>query len=1260
MPTPSHAPRALRLPAPHDLADAPTWADAAARLAATWPAGEAPPTAGQLAAVAAIQLALDAAVADQGVAGADARDLVDHVVIRRVAWLRQLGDPPRPAPKVREAAARDPLHGRLAEALDRPLRDAADPSVALGRLLSEWGWLPGPVRRAARHALDLLAEERRPRGAGPGPVQASDPVAWAGDPGYRDDRPWMTRLVHAALLARVWLRQLEAWYGVPVARLDQIPDAALRDLARDGATALWLVGIWERSPASARIKQLRGQPDAAASAYALVEHAVAADLGGDEALDHLARRARAAGLRLCADVVPNHTGLDSRWMVEHPDWFVQTDAPPFPGYTFDGPDLSGDPRIQVFLEDGYWRGDDAAVVFKRVDAATGEVRYIYHGNDGTSMPWNDTAQLDITLPEVRRAMIEVAVGLARRFDVLRFDAAMALARRHVRRLWYPDPGEGGAIPSRAGRGLSEAEWARRMPAEFWSELSEALSRRAPDTLLLAEAFWMMEADFVRRFGIHRVYWSAFRDWIRDGDHRAHKAWLARILAREPRHLGHLCLYLSNPDEAPAAEVFGTGDRALAAAALQAVLPGLPLLAHGQVGGLRERYGMEFTAPRRDEAPDPALVARHRARIAPLLRRRALFGGAGGFRLFEVRGDHGDLDPVYAVVNRDGDRRALVVINCSPLPQRGRVTRALPTRGADGATRDTLPEALGLAGAPFIALDDLDGRTVVRRASDLAARGLEVDLGPWEVRAFLDPRAHAGVDVAPVQARAPQGHGAEAPPGRRAGVLLHPTSLWGREPTGTLGDAARFVDWLAAAGLRTWQVLPLGRPGPGGSPYSSPTSRLGDPALIDLDALVREGWLHAGEVELPPAPAADRVGQGAFRRAKAALLERAADRFLGSGDPAFDAWREARPWLVDDLLFAVLSRAHGGRPWWTWPDPERFGGPASRRALVDRHRPAVDRAAVLAWWFDRQWDRVRANAEAVGVELVGDLPMYVAHDSAEVWTRPHLFDLDPTGRPRRVAGVPPDAFAEAGQRWGNPLYRWERHAADGYRWWIHRFRRARAWTPVLRIDHFRGFAAYYAIPADAPDARGGTWEPGPGRALFDAVRDALGPAPAIAEDLGTIDAAVDDLRRATGMWCTRVLQFGVGAGADSPHNPARIAPDTAVYTGTHDNDTTIGWFRSLDDDRRGRVAMALGARGEREVVDRMIALALSLPAARAIVPMQDWLRLGPGARMNRPGTADGNWAWRMTAPPSEALAARARSAVAAAGRLEAATGPALSS
>ncbi len=656
----------------------------------------------------------------------------------------------------------------LFEALLAPATAAP---TSLGDQLTEVLALEHPISTASRRhlqlGLDILREEERPVFVGPGgdptpppPPEAHDFSDLASEAArFSDDHAWMAELVLVAKNALVWLDQLSRTYDQPIRRLDEIPDDALARLARRGFTGLWLIGIWQRSEASARIKQRSGQPAAGASAYAIHDYVVAEALGGDDAADVLAARARRHGLRLACDMVPNHMGLDARWVAEAPEHFVQTDRCPYPNYTFDGPDLSSDPTVGIHLEDHYYDRSDAAVVFRRTERETGEVQYLYHGNDGTATPWNDTAQLDYLRAETREAVVEMILAVARRFPVIRFDAAMTLAKQHIQRLWHPAPGTAGDIPSRAERAVSPAEFEALVSDEFWREVVDRVAEEVPETLLLAEAFWLMEGYFVRSLGMHRVYNSAFMHMVRDEDNTKFRQTLANTLAFDPGILQRFVNFTTNPDEATAAEQFGKGDKYFAAATLMLTLPGLPLFGHGQVEGLSEKYGMEYQRARLDEQPDPGFIAHHERTLVPVMTRRRLFAGVEHFHLLDFENEAGEvIDDVYAIVNRDENQRALVLVHNRDTDVTGRVRQTVPKRPASArsSTEETehtepaspasaplrigLVDALGLEVADdlFYRLHDphrdLD---YLRASTEFGSSGFTCHLAPFAVRVLLD-------------------------------------------------------------------------------------------------------------------------------------------------------------------------------------------------------------------------------------------------------------------------------------------------------------------------------------------------------------------------------------------------------------------------------------------------------------------------------------------------------------------------------------------
>jgi hypothetical protein len=630
----------------------------------------------------------------------------------------------------------------LVGALLEPVRRAPTSLAEQLRLAGEnWGaFLPDAGAGLLRGA-DLVDEEtpRLPPGPQPDerPIEEPSFAGLGEERRFTPDRAWMPELVLVAKNARVWLHQLSRRHGLEVRRLDQIPDRELAELARRGFGALWLIGIWERSTASARIKRLAGNPEALGSAYSILRYRIADELGGDEALEALGARAAQHGLRLAADMVPNHFALDSDWVIEHPERFVGTEECPYPGYSFEGPELSPHPGISLRIEDGYWDRSDAAVVFRRRDLATGRTRYLYHGNDGTGTPWNDTAQLDFLRPDVREAVTEQILEVARRFPVVRFDAAMTLARRHFQRLWYPPPGGGGAIPSRAERGLNPAEFSAAMPEEFWRSLVDRAAERCPETLLLAEAFWLMEGYFVRTLGMHRVYNSAFMNLLRNGETRRFRELLAETLAFDPAVLERYVNFMSNPDERTAEEQFGTGDRYFGVCTILSTLPGLPMFAHGQFEGLRERYGMEYARPYVDEEADAAVLERHRRQIVPLLSDRRLFAAGDRFQLFEMHGAGGEVeDEVLAYANGLPGQPVLVAYHHGGGEVGGRLGESLPVRRRAGEPAEAgwIGEALGIAASGVVSFRDrVSGLSYLARAEEIWERGLELRLGPFEAR-----------------------------------------------------------------------------------------------------------------------------------------------------------------------------------------------------------------------------------------------------------------------------------------------------------------------------------------------------------------------------------------------------------------------------------------------------------------------------------------------------------------------------------------------
>jgi glycosidase len=636
----------------------------------------------------------------------------------------------------------------LGESLDRFLLIAGE--ILHEEELAIWMQFNPPAAQA-HAAAQAAAQRRRERGEQQWPSIASHAdVPEFGDQAHEyekfsPDTAWMPNTVLIAKSTYVWLAQLSKQYGRRIARLDEIPDEELATLADRGLNSLWLIGVWERSRASKTIKQLCGNSDAVASAYSLFDYKIAEDLGGDAAYINLRDRCYRHGVRLASDMVPNHMGIDSPWVIEHPEWFISRQDSPYPAYSFNGPDLSHDGRAEIKIEDHYFEQSDAAVVFRRVDRATGETRYIYHGNDGTSFPWNDTAQLDYLNPAVREQVIQTILHVARLFPVIRFDAAMTLAKRHFHRLWFPGPGASGAIPSRAEYGMSQAEFDRNMPHEFWREVVDRVAAEVPGTLLLAEAFWLMEGYFVRTLGMHRVYNSAFMVMLRDEDNAKYRSVIKNTLEFDPDIMKRYVNFMSNPDERTAIDQFGKGDKCFGVAALMATLPGLPMFGHGQIEGFTEKYGMEYQRPRYDERPDHWLVERHEREIAPLLKRRSLFAESSNFLLYDFFQANGSVDEnIFAYSNRNGGERALVVFNNRYGATHGTIdfSAAYADKGAGQLRQQRLREGLGLSGdgAAILAFrDSLTGLEYLRRADDLQERGLSLGLHAYQCHVFLDWR-----------------------------------------------------------------------------------------------------------------------------------------------------------------------------------------------------------------------------------------------------------------------------------------------------------------------------------------------------------------------------------------------------------------------------------------------------------------------------------------------------------------------------------------
>lgn len=626
-------------------------------------------------------------------------------------------------------------------------------AAQLEYIRQRWGVIIGRHLYRLLSSLDFIKEDEKTLfgGAflGPGPARIYE---FRGQEfeleRFSPDLDWMPHLILFAKNAYVWLDQLSKKYRRPISRLSDIPDEELDTLSRWGFTGLWFIGLWERSKASGNIKIMRGNPDAVASAYSLFDYTIAADLGGEEAYQKLRDRAWQRGIRLASDMVPNHMGIDSRWVLEHPEWFISLDYPPFPSYTFNGPNFSPEPRISLQIEDHYFTNTDAAVVFKRTDNWSGQVNYIYHGNDGTSMPWNDTAQLNYLKPEVREAVIQTILSVARKFPVIRFDAAMTLAKKHYQRLWFPEPGTGGAIPSRADYGLTREDFDAAMPIEFWREVVDRVAQEVPDTLLLAEAFWLMEGYFVRTLGMHRVYNSAFMNMLRDEKNAEYRQVMKNTLEFDPEVLKRYVNFMNNPDERTAVDQFGKGDKYFGVCTLMATMPGLPMFGHGQIDGYTEKYGMEYHRAYWDETSDSGLVDRHIHEIFPLIRRRYLFAEVNNFLLYDFFTPEGHVDEnVFAYTNKRGEDRSLVIYHNQFSSTRGwiKTSAAYAVKQPDGGKKlvqRSLADGLGLSMDPdqfVIYQDQITGFEFINPNQLIRDQGLYFELDAYKTQVLLNFR-----------------------------------------------------------------------------------------------------------------------------------------------------------------------------------------------------------------------------------------------------------------------------------------------------------------------------------------------------------------------------------------------------------------------------------------------------------------------------------------------------------------------------------------
>jgi hypothetical protein len=837
------------------------------------------------------------------------------------------------------------------------------------------------------------------------PVFERAPGERAGDPEYERFSPdvdWMPNVVMIAKSTYVWLAQLSRQYGRAIERLDQIPDEELDLLAQRGLNALWLIGIWERSSASQTIKRLCGQPEAVASAYSLGSYHIAWDLGGDYAYGNLRDRAARRGIRLASDMVPNHMGIDSGWVIEHPEWFLSRPDSPYPAYRFDGPDLSNDGRGEIKIEDHYYNQSDAAVVFRRRDNQSGEIRYVYHGNDGTSFPWNDTAQLNYLRADVREQVIQTILHVARQFPIIRFDAAMTLARKHVQRLWFPLPGTGGSIPSRAEASMTQEEFDAAMPHEFWREVVDRVAAEVPGTLLLAEAFWLLEGYFVRTLGMHRVYNSAFMNMLRDEENAKYRMVIKNTIEFDPDILKRYVNFMSNPDERTAIDQFGTGDKYFGVCTVMATLPGLPMFGHGQVEAFTEKYGMEYKRPRYEETPNEGLVERHQREIAPLLKSRALFAESSEFSLFDFHKDDGVVDEnVFAYSNRSGDRRALVVFHNKFGETSGTLHRS--AAGVDKATgalhQRYLHQALGLdadEGLIFGYHDNATGMHHLRRSTELTYQGLRLSLRAYQYHVLQYWRVLRSTDEEPWEALCDE---------------LNGRGVW------NLDEA------LAKYRLR---------------PVHQALRKALDPTLLRCLADIAdledsEHGTHISRASQPPCNR-DEALEGLVKRAEKFFV--AANAAFPVDESAADAKKTAGRYEMAQA-YGRLLLASTKVP--QLEDAFAHRWPADARVVLPSRSPKVN--AMLIWAPVAAWclteALVKAYPERNGAEIFDRL--YLRPAMAESFRPLGLDGEDAYRAAARVRILLADESAATGEdaalRWADPDVVWLTglHEADGVRW-----------------------------------------------------------------------------------------------------------------------------------------------------------------------------------------------------------------------------------
>ena len=943
--------------------------------------------------------------------------------------------------------------GNLLDLLRAPMEAAPESlSGQLAWIRQNWEQYLGEHMRKVLLAADVLKEEEIAiwmRFHPPSQQRRHAPLEFGKGyypvPEFRRDHPgdveyerfsadldWMPNVVMIAKSTYVWLAQISRQYGRAIERLDQIPDEELEQLRARGMNALWLIGVWERSRASQTIKRMRGQQDAVASAYSLYEYRIADDLGGDAAYRNLRERAGRCGIRLASDMVPNHMGIDSPWVVEHPEWFLSRPDRPYPAYSFSGPNLSNDGRVEIRIEDHYYDQSDAAVVFERRDLATGRVDYVYHGNDGTSFPWNDTAQLNYLRADVRERVIQAILHVARLFPIIRFDAAMTLARRHVQRLWFPLPGSGGSIPSRAECAMTQEQFDAAMPAEFWREVVDRVAAEVPGTLLLAEAFWLLEGYFVRTLGMHRVYNSAFMNMLRDEENAKYRSVIKNMLEFDPEILKRLVNFMSNPDERTAIDQFGTGDKYFGVCTMMAALPGLPMFGHGQIEAFTEKYGMEYKRPRYDETPNPHLVERHQREIAPLLKNRRLFAESEHFWLFDFWREDGKVDEnVFAWTNRLGEQRALVVYHNNYAGTTGTLhgSAAKADKRTGELARAKLHEALGLGdgsgGDAILAFQDsANGLHYLRHAAEIRDRGLNLRLRGYQYHVFQNWRELRATEEAPWDAlcRDLSGGGVWSLDDALAKLKLR-----------AVHQALRSA--LDEDLLRCWSDLAAAEETTGGPERISRASLAPCGREETLDALAKRAEqffrealtaLEGGKKRQPESKTQPEPEQRPESKKRPA--EASADA-SATGTSVPDGRTRAARKKYRQLLEAA-SRV---------PDLEQAavrGWPADARAVLPSYSPTV--SAAMVWATVAAWCLVRAFADLLPEGLNrGEAfdRLYLRSAVAEAF-EPLGFEGDAgyraAARVRVLIAEPKQPYA---LDWNDPDIAWLTglHQADGLRW-----------------------------------------------------------------------------------------------------------------------------------------------------------------------------------------------------------------------------------